>query len=429
VVTRSEDEFHNVRLGSSLAVHDGSYYNLSLPAAWYYPQMGQKSADDDRTNELGTMAGQITSYGAEGNPTLPGWFTDPKGVVSANAQTFSSGWFDKDNNPNTNQGNPATDHNIASILSENSLDVNTSAQYAKLSQLNGRLRPHRSYIYKGEITESDNATGARITNGGLQNTFNMFNPQSPGQGWVNVNTVMAYDPNGNPLLEKDILDIYSTARFGYKKQLPVLVAKNAAYSTVQFYDYEEKTDYSSALTINSSNAHSGKSSLTYSNGIALFKNVLLNSQLMSKGASVKLWLKSDKTNEGSNLQVLINGGTTPCTKIAQNGEWVLYEARVTGTGWGSTTLNQRFDVILSYSLIAGENVFVDDARFQPMDAQMITYVYDAPSKRLVAQFDDQHFGMYYQYNDEGKLVRKMKETERGMMTLHETQYNLPKTAR
>jgi len=52
-------------------------------------------------------------------------------------------------------------------------------------------------------------------------------------------------------------------------------------------------------------------------------------------------------------------------------------------------------------------------------------VYDPRNFRLLASFDDQHFGMYYQYNAEGKLVRKLVETERGMRTVQETQYNTP----
>ncbi|MBL4669491.1 MAG: hypothetical protein JKY30_09555 [Flavobacteriales bacterium] len=47
----------------------------------------------------------------------------------------------------------------------------------------------------------------------------------------------------------------------------------------------------------------------------------------------------------------------------------------------------------------------------------------------MATFDDQHFGLFYQYNAEGKLVRKLIETERGMKTVQETQYNTPKITR
>jgi hypothetical protein len=79
--------------------------------------------------------------------------------------------------------------------------------------------------------------------------------------------------------------------------------------------------------------------------------------------------------------------------------------------------------------LTSEALYVDDVKFQPKDAQVSCFVYDVATLRLLTQFDDQHFGVYYQYNDEGKLVRKMVETEKGMKTIQESQYNSPKIGR
>jgi YD repeat-containing protein len=57
---------------------------------------------------------------------------------------------------------------------------------------------------------------------------------------------------------------------------------------------------------------------------------------------------------------------------------------------------------------------------------MTCHVYDVNDYKLLTTFDDQHFGLYYQYNAEGKLIRKIIETEKGMKTVQETQYNTPK---
>ena len=56
-------------------------------------------------------------------------------------------------------------------------------------------------------------------------------------------------------------------------------------------------------------------------------------------------------------------------------------------------------------------------------------MYDVKSLRLLTLFDDQHFGLYYQYNSEGQLVRKLIETERGLKVITETQYNTPRENR
>ena len=78
---------------------------------------------------------------------------------------------------------------------------------------------------------------------------------------------------------------------------------------------------------------------------------------------------------------------------------------------------------------SGFMVYVDDIRVQPVESQMAAYVYDKFNLRLLTSFDDQHFGLFYQYNSEGKLVRKLIETERGLKTVTETQYNTPGEAR
>ena len=76
-----------------------------------------------------------------------------------------------------------------------------------------------------------------------------------------------------------------------------------------------------------------------------------------------------------------------------------------------------------------ERVYIDDLRFQPRESQVTCYVYNPDNFRLLTEFGDQHFGVYYQYDLEGKLVRQMIETERGMKTLKETQYNVPRQNR
>jgi hypothetical protein len=47
----------------------------------------------------------------------------------------------------------------------------------------------------------------------------------------------------------------------------------------------------------------------------------------------------------------------------------------------------------------------------------------------MAQFDGQHFGVYNQYDGEGRLIRRIRETERGLRTVQETQYHTPLATR
>jgi len=82
------------------------------------------------------------------------------------------------------------------------------------------------------------------------------------------------------------------------------------------------------------------------------------------------------------------------------------------------------DVTLNYKFQPGELVYIDDFKLHPLDAEVSCMVYDIHNYKVLAQFDNQHFGLFYQYNREGQLVRKLVETERGLKTIQETQYNL-----
>lgn len=68
---------------------------------------------------------------------------------------------------------------------------------------------------------------------------------------------------------------------------------------------------------------------------------------------------------------------------------------------------------------SNEEVYFDDIRFHPFNASMKSYVYDPETLRLSAELDDENYATFYDYDEEGALVRVRKETERGVMTIQE----------
>ncbi len=72
------------------------------------------------------------------------------------------------------------------------------------------------------------------------------------------------------------------------------------------------------------------------------------------------------------------------------------------------------------------NIYYDDIRFHPIDANMKSYVYDPTSLRLMAELDENNYATLYEYDKEGKLVRLKKETERGVKTIKEFRDNIYK---
>jgi hypothetical protein len=75
---------------------------------------------------------------------------------------------------------------------------------------------------------------------------------------------------------------------------------------------------------------------------------------------------------------------------------------------------------------ASGTVFFDDIRVFPFAGSMKSYVYDPVTMRLVAELDERNYATYYEYDEEGKLVRIKKETERGIMTIQENKNSIKK---
>ncbi|MEL6658120.1 MAG: PKD domain-containing protein [Bacteroidota bacterium] len=66
------------------------------------------------------------------------------------------------------------------------------------------------------------------------------------------------------------------------------------------------------------------------------------------------------------------------------------------------------------------DVYFDDIRIHPFQASMKSFVYDPLSLRLMAELDERNYASFYEYDEQGQLIRVKKETERGVMTLQES---------
>jgi hypothetical protein len=242
-----------------------------------------------------------------------------------------------------------------------------------------------------------------------------------------VNKVTKYSPNGNALEEVDNLGIPSAAKYGYGNinstvlppTMPIMVAKNAEYATIFFEDFESAP---STLSLTTAAHHSGIQSLKVAASATYDFSIKGTTRLLATGGSVRLWVKDAEDYKKIVLAYGSIGNLEP-EKVAQSGEWILLSYYLKGSDIpsGNTTI----------TVINGNasNILIDDVRFQPIDAQSTCFVYDINTLKLSAQFDDQHFGTYFVYNGEGKLVRKIVETEKGLKTLQENEINKSKVPR
>lgn len=87
--------------------------------------------------------------------------------------------------------------------------------------------------------------------------------------------------------------------------------------------------------------------------------------------------------------------------------------------------NGATSIKVELSCSSGDCYF-DDIRFVPIDGSMKSYVYDPITQKLVAELDERNYATFYEYDEEGKLIRVKKETEKGIMTIKENRDNISK---
>jgi hypothetical protein len=270
-----------------------------------------------------------------------------------------------------------------------------------------------------------------------------------------------FNRKGLELENKDALDRYSAALFGYLESMPVAVASNTRYRELAYDGFEDygftldcggtdtctldhfnfrKNLNGNTIDTTSVYSHSGKYSLKLNGNTTIAKTVytgntpaiysidnfgrfILTSNELAKGFSpipgkkyvLSFWVKdASPRNASVSVQAIVNG----VSLISGLSKWPVVE------GW------KRIEIpfLLSSSAASfnlqlqsgGGIVYIDDIRIHPFDGQMKSFAYDPSSQRLWAELDENNFAAFYEYDDEGTLIRVKKETERGIMTIKET---------
>jgi hypothetical protein len=159
--------------------------------------------------------------------------------------------------------------------------------------------------------------------------------------------------------------------------------------------------------------------------------------LEAKKYVVSGWVKEATTQQPltytSNIQIqFFNAaiaGTTPIAiappiVMAPQGEIIDGWQHIVGiieTPSGYT--DPSIAIVLNCTSIYGTDCFYDDIRFLPYDGNLKSFVYDEDTERLLAELDENNYATFYEYDQEGGLVRVKKETEKGVFTIQETRSN------
>jgi len=272
--------------------------------------------------------------------------------------------------------------------------------------------------------------------------------------WKNVRTITKYSPWGQEIENRDAIGVYTTALYGYNNVLPVALAQNARQQEIfaeGFEDYQLLQVMNSfavmnfspfgglfsiaaigtsgygkynlagtSFTISSSEAHSGLYSLatnaTANLSLKVAANPLATTTPQAKFLPftlqngrkyiVSYWFRP-KSPAADPSAYTAPSGVTVKSNIIDG--WQQAEGILTIPGSGTT-----------YTLGLPVNAYVDDIRIYPVDGNMKAFVYHPVTQKLVATLDENNFASFYEYDQEGNLVRTKKETEKGIATITES---------
>lgn len=394
-----------------------------------------------------------TEFEASDNKTVS--FSE---VLNASALEYSDEWSTyccPDNNPRDPENQNYTDR-----VSEFDLGMR------------GNWRPYKSYSYLGSRDYSDGKT----REDGHYTSFTEFD-WTPGTNtnWFADNEITKYSPDGYELESKDGIGRYSAAIYGFDRAVVEAVASNAKYREIAFESFEdqgylteacvdcpEKNHWgyvtSTSIKPTLKKSHSGLRSLyldagetwsvesylkgTNCDSYAKSYNPLVNIDTCDCLGSFKptpgdtfvfdAWvhqnggIKTDLTNF-SNAQVNIkfyDGGASliSTTTITVNVLDPIIDGwqKLYGEFQIPTNTAKMVVELENSSLTPNGYVMYDDLRILPFNARMTSYVYDILKLRLVAELDENNHATFYNYDENGQLIKVTKETETGIKTVSES---------
>jgi hypothetical protein len=164
-----------------------------------------------------------------------------------------------------------------------------------LWNIKGNWRAEKSYAYLTGRNSSEVQNNPR--NEGFFTSFNPFYKIDNSTGvpvwktddnnWTSASSVTQYNPYGIELENKDALERYSAAQYGYVYKFPMAVASNAKYSQIGYEGFEEKKSsaidkhfgfFVNPADISAAQSHTGKNSLKVNKGNTVTLNRNLKSQ-------------------------------------------------------------------------------------------------------------------------------------------------------
>lgn len=154
---------------------------------------------------------------------------------------------------------------------------------------------------------------------------------------------------------------------------------------------------------------------------------MLNSMLnipTGKKMIFSAWVKENcntpctaQTYTNSKVQLLFNDGSSTYFDMNPAGPIIEGWQRIEGEFTAPATATTMTVKFVNNS---AQPVYFDDIRVHPFNANMKSYVYDPVNLRLRAELDANNFASFYEYDEEGTLIRVKAESREGIKTIKES---------
>jgi hypothetical protein len=185
------------------------------------------------------------------------------------------------------------------------------------------------------------------------------------------------------------------------------------------FSFSSEAWYNCSANLPSYKSLNSQSSCTFTNPISA-KDSMMNpifSMPSGKKMVFSAWVRESNTQvlTYNDNEVQIDFGGSPAI-LKPTGPiidgWQRYEGYFTPSGGGTVNLK-----LINNS---GSPIYFDDIRIHPFNSNLKSYVYDPVNLRLKAELDANNYASFYEYDEEGTLIRTKVETREGIKTVTES---------
>jgi len=361
-----------------------TYRSRTIPAYTRYPGMGPKTEAPGNAHML-TQTAATYSYKDNGTST--------PAVFGAGIQTWNNSWNYRLYDPTSDTYRP-----------------DPAAQVPV-------WRQHRTFAWQSPQLNTDGSY-ANFT------AYDWSQP-TPAKNWLNVGEVTLYDHFSRPLESKDVNGQFATQKAGYDQSQVLAAAHNARFTEIAYSGAEDPTTVAASVTHfggevrdggqqSPAQKHTGlySSLLTAANPLGFtYKAIVGDANDLSTDRTYRasVWVHASDAAGDGRLYLALNGTTVkeisktdPSARRAGNWYQLNLAVPLPASATGQT-------LTVGCRNAGTGSVYVDDFRFQPLDAPLQATVYDPNTRQPTFTLDNDNLYTRYEYDAAGKVIRVYQE--------------------